>query len=252
MENTKLTGNELLAFQAISAFITEANLVAGNTQKSLQLYNRLIQKTQISHVEAIIKHQNSFKTFCKDNQEALKSQDVTKLKKHIIEYSPRVYINVRLLLKNSKDNENTIWQHLITIGAIVYPEGKLKSVLKEKEKEKEREKQETMIVDAETAEDDFLNSIMTKVESSVDPDLEDPSAALSQIMTGGLMTDLMSSMTSGMQEGSLDLGKLMGSLQKMVGKLQDTEDTPPELKAMTGNLNKMLDTAKKQVEENTK
>jgi hypothetical protein len=50
-----------------------------------------------------------------------------------------------------------------------------------------------------------------------------------------------------MQDGSLDLGKLMGSLQKMVGKLQDTDDAPPEIKAMTGNLNQMLDTAKQQI-----
>ena len=88
---------------------------------------------------------------------------------------------------------------------------------------------------------------MTKVESSVDPNTSDPSAALGQIMSGGLMSDLMGSMTSGMQDGSLDLGKLMGSLQKMVGKLQDTDDAPPEIKAMTGNLNQMLDTAKQQI-----
>ena len=47
MESNKLTANELLAFQAISSFVSEANSVGGNTQKSLQLYNRLIQKTQI-------------------------------------------------------------------------------------------------------------------------------------------------------------------------------------------------------------
>ena len=48
MDSTKLTANELLAYQAISSFVSEANAVGGSTQKSLQLYNRLIQKTQIS------------------------------------------------------------------------------------------------------------------------------------------------------------------------------------------------------------
>ncbi len=55
MDSTKLTANELLAYQAISSFVSEANAVGGSTQKSLQLYNRLIQKTQISHTEAIKK-----------------------------------------------------------------------------------------------------------------------------------------------------------------------------------------------------
>jgi hypothetical protein len=89
---------------------------------------------------------------------------------------------------------------------------------------------------------------MSKVENSVDPSSTNPADALSQMMSGGMMTDLMSSMTGGMQDGSLDLGKMMGSLQKMVGKLQDTEGAPPELKAMTGNLTKMLDNAKLQVD----
>jgi len=248
MESTKLTANELLAYQAISSFVSEANAVGGSTQKSLQLYNRLIQKTQISHVEAIKKHIDAFKKFCQDNQEALKEQEIDSLNTKVIEYSSRVYINVRLLLINSKENASAIWQHIITIGAIVYPQAKLKKVLKEKQEQQKESSSKDLIFDGDTPEDDFLSNIMTKVESSVDPNTSDPSAALGQIMSGGLMSDLMGSMTSGMQDGSLDLGKLMGSLQKMVGKLQDTEDAPPEIKAMTGNLNQMLDTAKQQID----
>ena len=134
MESTKLTANELLAYQAISSFVSEANAVGGSTQKSLQLYNRLIQKTQISHVEAIKKHIDAFKKFCQDNQKALKEQEIDSLNTKVIEYSSRVYINVRLLLINSKENASAIWQHIITIGAIVYPQAKLKKVLKEKPK----------------------------------------------------------------------------------------------------------------------
>ena len=245
MDSTKLTANELLAYQAISSFVSEANAVGGSTQKSLQLYNRLIQKTQISHTEAIKKHIVAFKKFCQDNQEALKEQEIDKLTTKVIEYSSRVYINFRLLLINSKENASAIWQHIITIGAIVYPQAKLKKVLQEKQQRKELSKE--AVFDGDSPEDDFLSNIMTKVESSVDPNTNDPSAALGQIMSGGLMSDLMGSMTSGKQDGSLDLGKLMGSLQKMVGKLQDTEDAPPEIRAMTGNLNQMLDTAKQQI-----
>jgi hypothetical protein len=246
MNQDNLSGKDLLAFQAISAFVIEATKVAGKMQRSLQLYNRLIDKTSFSHVEAITKHINSFRNFCSENQEALQSQNIDKLKTHVIEYSPRVFINVRLLLMNSEENSEIIWQHLMTIGAIVFPQAKLKEVLAKKVQEEEERKSSS---DEEAgAEDDFLANIMAKVENSVDPSSTNPADALSQMMSGGMMTDLMSSMTGGMQDGSLDLGKMMGSLQKMVGKLQDTEGAPPELKAMTGNLTKMLDNAKLQVD----
>jgi len=247
MNQNNLSGKDLLAFQAISAFVIEATKVAGKMQRSLQLYNRLIDKTSFSHTEAITKHINSFRNFCRENQEALKSQNIDQLKTHVIEYSPRVFINVRLLLMNSEENSEIIWQHLMTIGAIVFPQAKLKEVLAKKVQEEE-ERKSSDEEDGAGAEDDFLADIMSKVENSVDPSSTNPADALSQMMSGGMMTDLMSSMTGGMQDGSLDLGKMMGSLQKMVGKLQDTEGAPPELKAMTGNLTKMLDNAKLQVD----
>ena len=62
MENN-LSASQLLAFQAISSFVSEANKVGGRTQKSLQLYNRLIEKTNISHKDAIAKHIAGFKQF---------------------------------------------------------------------------------------------------------------------------------------------------------------------------------------------
>ena len=148
-------------------------------------------------------------------------------------------------------DQEAIWNHLMTISAIVDPEAKMKEVLTEKAKIGQKSENDTVIsLNSDgSAEDDFIQNIMTKVETSVDPNSTDPSAALGQILTGGLMTDMMSSMTQGMQDGSLDLGKMMGSLQKMVGQLEQTSDAPPELRQMTGNLNQMINTAKDQVEK---
>lgn len=247
-----LDGNELLAFQAISAFVLDIHRVGGKFQRSLQLYNRLIEKTNFSHNEAIQKHVDAFRKFCMENREALLSKDVSKLETTTIEYSKRVYINARLLIKNADEGDvPVIWKHLMTISAIVDPEGKVRNVLKADVESEELvvRCQPSDTEEKTTAEDDFITNIMSKVEDSVDPTATDPSAALGQMMSGGIMGDLMTSMTSGMQDGSLDLGKLMGSLQKMVGKLEDTEGAPPELKQMTGNLNQMINTAKKQVDK---
>lgn len=252
MSKNILTSKELLAFQAISQFISDADAVGGSTQRSLQLYTRLIDKTTLSSVEAIKKHISGFFRFCSENRESLKKQDVSILNTNVIEYSPRVYINIRLLIKNSSsEDQEAIWQHLLTISAIVDPDGKMKEILSEKAKSEEKSELDSIITleSDGSAEDDFIQNIMKKVEGSVDPNSTDPSAALGQIMTGGLMTDMMSSMTQGMQNGNLDLGKMMGSLQKMVGQLEHTSDAPPELRQMTGNLNQMINTAKNQVEK---
>ena len=252
MNKNTLISKELLAFQAISQFVVDANEVGGSTQRSLQLYSRLIEKTNLTSREAIKKHISGFLRFCLENRESLKTQQIESLDPTTVEYSPRVYINIRLLLKNSSgEDQEAIWNHLMTISAIVDPEAKMKEVLTEKAKIEQKSENDTIIsLNSDgSAEDDFIQNIMTKVETSVDPNSTDPSAALGQIMTGGLMTDMMSSMTQGMQNGSLDLGKMMGSLQKMVGQLEQTSDAPPELRQMTGNLNQIINTAKDQVEK---
>ena len=219
-----LDGKQLLAFQAISAFVVEANTVGGKIQRSLQLYARLIEKTNFSHQEAIKKHLTAFQEFCKENREALMCKDATKLNRTVVEYSSRVFINIRLLFKNTDiEDQETIWEHLMTISAIVDPGGDMKKVLKAKSEDKaEKSSLGRLTSEGEenSAEDDFINNIMSRVENSVDPNSTDPSAALGQMMSGGVMTDLMKTMTSGMQDGDLDLGRLMGSLQKNGGKIR--------------------------------
>ena len=48
-----LTGNELLAFQAITGFVEAANEQFRVSQKSLSLYARLIEKTTFKHTDVI-------------------------------------------------------------------------------------------------------------------------------------------------------------------------------------------------------
>lgn len=249
MENN-LSASQLLAFQAISSFVSEANKVGGKTQKSLQLYNRLIEKTNISHKEAITKHINAFKKFMVVNVDALKSQDVSKLSKTTVDYSDRVFINVRLLLVNSADNENVIWNHLITIGAIVHPKANLKEILKEKQEAEPEQLEISDILDSDgSPESDVIANMMNKVQMSADPNTTDPNQAMQQLMSGGGLMDMVKDMTTGMQNGDLDIGKMLGSLQKMTQKLGDMDGAPPEIQAMTGNLNQMINNVSQKVND---
>jgi len=196
------TDYNLIAFKAITTFTAQLSDIFGSDKQnhSLKLYERLISKTSISNEKIIKKHIDIFREFCIVNRDALMSKDIKKILNYKVEYSPKVYIDFNNIFKKS-DRETTevIWKHLLTISALLDPAGKAKEILKNSK---------------DNIEADFLTDIINKVESHVSPD-SNPMEAVSSIMSSGVFTDLISGMNSGIQNGSLDLGKLMGTVQKM-------------------------------------
>ena len=71
-------------------------------------------------------------------------------------------------------------------------------------------------------EEDFLSNIMDKVGKHIDPTkTSNPAEMMSGIMSSGLFTELMNDMNEGMSSGDLDINKMMGSLQGMIGNLSN-------------------------------
>jgi hypothetical protein len=200
------TDYNLIAFKAITSFTKELteNFGSNKENHSLKLYDRLISKTPISSEKAIKKHIEVFRNFCISNRDALTAKDAKKLTTTRVEYSSKVYIDFNNIFK-AADRETTsvIWKHLLTISAILDPAGKAKEILKQNK---------------DDVESDFLTDIINKVEEHVKPD-SNPMEAVSAIMSSGVFTELISGMNNGIQNGSLDLGKLMGTVQKMVTTL---------------------------------
>lgn len=110
--------------------------------------------------------------------------------------------------KSDPETTNVIWKHLLTISALVDPTGKAREILKEETK------------NGSVGEANFLTDIISKVESQVDPNAN-PMEAVASIMKSGIFTDLVNGMGSGLQDGTLDLSKLMSTVQTMVTKLSD-------------------------------
>jgi hypothetical protein len=199
---------ELIAFKAISEFTKELsqNFTTKDKNHSLKLYEHLLNKTTLSHDKAIKKHVDAFRIFCIDNRDAIKNKNISLLKNKKVYYSTRVFIDFSTIFKESdKDTANIIWKHLLTISALVDPAGKAKDILKSS---------------SGTKEADFLNNIIDKVESSVNPN-SNPLEAISSIMTSGVFNDLITGMNNGIQNGELDLGKLMGTVQTMCSTLSN-------------------------------
>jgi hypothetical protein len=204
------TDTSLITFKAISNFTNSLAEIYSSKQRSLKLYAHLINKTTISHNKPINKHIEAFKKFCIDNREKISSKNTNLVNTKIV-YSNRVFIDMENIF-NISDKETTeiIWNHILIISALVDPTGKAKQILKENSKEETK------------GEVDFLNEIIGKVEEHTSPD-DDPMKAVSSIMQSGVFTDLIQGMGNGLENGSLDIGKLMGTVQGMISTLNNSQ-----------------------------
>src|SRR5579872_4374335 len=113
------------AFKAIMDLVDqlrEVFCIDGNHHEVL-LYNHLLTKTQLSNKRAISKHLSCWYNFCNHNQTAIMEKSIDQMMHHKISYSDKVYIDMYVLLKECGDidTRNTIWDHLISIYAILDP-----------------------------------------------------------------------------------------------------------------------------------
>ena len=224
----------LVAFKAIVNFTTNLSEVFGEEHKSVKLYNHLLSKTTLAHENAIQKHIDIFRQFVVDNRDAILKSNHSDLleEKSTITYSNRVYLDMKeILSKTDKDTRSVIWQHLLIISALLDPTGRAKQILQEQKESKTSE-----------GEADFLNNIIGKIENNVDLETSNPMEAVSSIMQSGVFNELVQGMGSGLQDGSLDIGKLMGTVQNMVTQLnndagEEDQQSVDMINTMMQNLN---------------
>lgn len=211
--------HNLIAFKAIATLVANLSKQFGSQFHSIRLYEKLLSKTTFLHDKAIQKHIDTFKNFCTNNRQAILSKDVSKVDKTLIEYSPKIFIDFTLIFKKATSEQaEVVLTQLINISNIIDPSGSAKEALKN---------------DTEnTQEADFLSSIISKVEKQVSQD-SSPTDAVSTILNSGLFNELVSGMNENIKSGNLDLGKLMGTVQKMCTSLNtetsETCESPPDL-----------------------
>jgi hypothetical protein len=226
-----LSDTNLITFKAIINFVNDLNSLFGEFQHSLKLYHHLITKTTFAHDKPILKHIEAFTAYCVANHEAIMNKDKNRLNQDNIQYSERVYINIHKLFfpttakfKNiDAETEEAIWKHLIYLSARTNPNENalrmLKSVIESKSEGKRAESKTGGVninIAGEGKEKEFLTNIMNKVENCIDPNATNPLQAISAVMSSGLITELVSDMGQGIENGSLNLNSLMGTVQNMV------------------------------------
>jgi len=231
MNSDSVNDTSLITFKSISNFTQELGELFSKRQRPLKLYCRLIEKTTLSHNKSIEKHIDAFRRFCKVNRNAIIKKDFNKFTQTKISYSQRVFIDLEPIFRHSdKETTQVIWQHILCISALVDPNGNAKEILK-------NERQNVAGGDNET---NFLNNIFQQVENSGDPNSSNPMEMISSIMQSGIITDVMQSLQGGMQDGQLDIGKLMGSMQQIMTKMSGNSGPNPEADKMMNMVTTMM------------
>lgn len=223
MDNTSI-----LVFKAIVGFISDLNSEFGQKYKSIALYNRLLDKTGIVNVGPVHKHIDCFRAFFAKNKIGMEEKNIARFEETKISYSKNVYVDVKLVLRESPDTTDIIWKHLLTIWGLVDPTSQAKRILNESIKNSNGADKESK----------FLSDILEKVEQTVSDksvDTSNPMATVSSLMSSGVFTDLINGMQSGLSNGTLDISKLMGSVQGMMSKMNGGSSSGggmPDLSAM--------------------
>jgi hypothetical protein len=187
-------------FSHINDFVCDLADLYGKQQHSLMLYKHLLEKTKITHKDAIRKHITSFREFLKKNKDAIMEKKPELLKLNDIAYSQKVKIQMDEIFKIADDDsKKAIWGHLLVLYNDYDPNNETINILKKTLKPTEKE-------------ENFVSSIIEKIEKNIDPNA-DPLSAIMSLMNSGILNDVVSSITTGFQDGTIDINRLMGNVK---------------------------------------
>lgn len=209
-----LSEQEIKIFHHIVNFIGAINEIHGEFYENIALYNILLEKTGLVHKEPVRKHISLFSDFLMENQKAILEKDSSAIMNGRMEYSSKVYLDFQELLKITDDeNRGVIWQHLLALLAVVDPLSKAREIIAANGEEDDK------------TESNFISNIVQKVTENIDENkMKDPAEMVNSILGSGIFTDLVQDMNQGITSGELDLSKMMGGLQAIMGDLSKTLD----------------------------
>jgi hypothetical protein len=216
----------LKTFHTICTFVKELKEIFGKEHHNISLYHHLLEKTPITNTNAINKHISIFSEFLRKNNDCLLNKNTEKMWDKII-FSKKIYINIKQILDlTDVDTKDTIWKYLLSIHFYVFQtedvRAKLSELLSNKPGSNDNEKQ-------------FIDSFMSRIEDKFkNKEFTDPMSATQDLLQSGVFTDMVQNMNQDLQDGKIDIGKLLGTVQGMIGNLssQVDENKTPDQKPM--------------------
>jgi len=214
----KTTGNDLATFQLIADFVDNLHNYFGNKIHSLSLYHRLVYKMSFKDDDLILRHIDVFKTFCVNNRNALKDRDINLISSPKIQISEKIYIDIEYIFKQIQqdtETQNVIWEYLLSISAYVDPENNAKQIL------------------------ELMKQGNANVPNLNLPSSFNPMEMVSSLMGSGEFGGMMSTLQQSLENGNLDLSKLMPLVQSISKEIVESDD--PTIKNLVSSLTKQME-----------
>ncbi len=203
----------LKIFAKILSFVNELKQVF--PREHIQLYHKLLKKTPIGHPDAISKHLHVFDQFISKNQEAIKAKDLEKLEGDIL-FSKKVYLDLIACIREADaDTRQVIFKHLQVLLFLLHPTDETKQLV------------QPLAQNSTGGEEKFLENFMNKIEQNFsNQEFTDPMQATMSLLQSGVFTDMIQTMNQGVTSGEIDVSKLLGSVQGMLGNLGGVSSDP--------------------------
>jgi hypothetical protein len=237
-------------FSLIIDFVNELDKLYGKKLKPLCLYKNLLEKIKPAdknYDKFVEKHVKIIEKWVRENKENIMQKKNTFDPSKIL-YTNRVFIDMNEIFslvsqdEESREIMESIYEFLITFSAIFDPTSNAKKILKERAPKKTEEISGKL---SSNKEGQFLSNIFGKIENSINPDSSNPMEAVGMLMSSGAIMDLFTGLTNGIQDGSMNIGSLMGELTNLVGGMSSAIDTGEDpiqkemLKTATDSINKI-------------
>jgi hypothetical protein len=240
-----LSETELKAFNSISTFVGEISNVFSS--KPISLYNKLIAGTTFRDIAAIRRYIDSFKMFFDNNSNFVTSKTLSENSK--IVYNDRIYIDISWVMKNSKENKDVIYNHLVTIYSVLYAGKKQATlaldILKEKANaEAYLQKNEPNVAEElnipDTKEGDFIKESLNGIaelakEIDLDSANANPAEMIGTVMSSDFFKNFAQNMQSKFQNGEINAQSLL----QTVGSIVQQNGMGPQMETMLGSVNGM-------------
>jgi hypothetical protein len=215
----KDTDKSLKVFAKILAFVNDLKQVF--PKENIVLYHKLLKKTPIGNPDALQKHIHVFDTFVESNRQAIVDKKLADLNGDIL-FSKKVYLDLIACMKEvEKENEtlDAIFKHLQVILFLLHPNDTLKQALEPIAHKPGDPKP--------AGEDKFLENFMNKIEENFrGQEFNNPMEAVGKMLSTGIFSEMMTSMNQGISSGEIDMGRLLGSVQGLIGNIGGVQSDP--------------------------
>lgn len=226
MSSDNESPSPLVGLSAIVEFVETLRRTRSlQAYRNIHMYSLLLKKTSVVHTQSIARHIEAFRRFLSTNFVAVESRNTSLLaagSSSRIEYSDRIFICMRHIWATcNREEGETIWRSLVQVQAAIYKgSGGVFS--------KSSSAASPPDATGTDNEEKFLQGMMDRIQETVPAHSTNPTEVITNLMSTGMLTKLVSDMDEGVRSRKVDMNKL---LTTAIGML----NTPPPAGSSTSS-----------------